>query len=100
VSLGEQVGQLVGGRTERYDEGQVEQQLERSRRAVLLGGVASPHASPVVAAVLDHCGSLGTARARRPSPPTGSVVSAWWAGAAPRGRRRSRRSRSSPRARP
>ena len=62
MPLGELMGQLVRGRAERDDEGQVEEELQRGRRAVRLRRVASAHADPVMAAVLDHCGSLGTGR--------------------------------------
>ena len=56
VALGEQMGQLVRGRAERDDEGQVEEELQRGRGAVVFGRVASAHPDPVMAAVLDHWG--------------------------------------------
>ena len=69
VPLGQEMGQLVRGRAERDDEGQVEEELERGRGAVVLGRVAAAHPDPAMAAVLDHCGSLGrTPTGRTPLP--------------------------------
>src|SRR5687767_14375888 len=68
MPLGEQVRQFVRGGPERNDEGQVEEQLERGGGAVVLGRVAAAHPDPAMAAVLDHCGSLGRTPGRRPAP--------------------------------